>query len=343
MPRKLDFEPHVASATPRPPPPLGNLLLTDLFRPNERRPPTLNRYQRAMCGIFCSLIPRQHAQPSQEVLERLKCRGPDSEAILRLQTGPARRNIVLCSTVLSLRGLRVTNQPYQDTDGRYALCWNGEAWSIDNESGIEDDTASINALFCRALEGPEAEVATRGSDKAERIARALSRVSGPYAFVFLDRQQGHLYFGRDFLGRRSLCYRWTSDGDLIICSVADGVSSHQWQEIEADGIYHIDTEDLHDMRASKGQQSSGGDSLLTVATRVPYSFADEGSSVRLFWSRVSSAAHAKVGDPSSLLEQVNTCNFRTPQRDVRCSHTAAYLAARLFTSTHSKCSGSARH
>lgn len=188
----------------------------------------------------------------------------------------------MCSSVLSLRGSNITSQPYQDAESHCILCWNGEAWSIDGESGIEDDTASVHALLGRTLEDAGRPNCVKdGLTTAKNLANALSRVAGPYAFVFFDQGRGRLYFSRDFLGRRSLCWRQSSDGGIVLCSVTDGVSTHKWHEVEADGVYFIDITSLTYAPTAPTQQLGAETALYSIATCVPYSFIGEGSSVGL--------------------------------------------------------------
>jgi len=74
-------------------------------------------------------------------------------------------------------------------------------------------------------------------------AKALAEISGPYAFVYHDASNGILFFGRDFLGRRSLLTLTTADGDLLISSVAGEQCKSEdppWFEVEADGVYYVD-------------------------------------------------------------------------------------------------------
>ncbi|KAK4506574.1 hypothetical protein PRZ48_000306 [Zasmidium cellare] len=75
---------------------------------------------------------------------------------------------------------------------------------------------------------------------ATTISQAMSQVAGPYAFVFHDAARRRLFFGRDFLGRRSLLRQITRDGDILLSSVTDGATSNSWSEVEADGVYCID-------------------------------------------------------------------------------------------------------
>lgn len=130
-------------------------------------------------------------------------------------------------------------------------------------------TGSSQALVSIASK----ESSLDGLARAKQIASGLSCVAGPYAFVFLDRERGHLYFGRDFLGRRSLCWRQTSEGDLTLCSITDGNSSHHWREVEADGVYFIDMKDVPSACSNERQQNDDPSSLNFVGTLAPYKFA----------------------------------------------------------------------
>ncbi|KAK3112814.1 hypothetical protein LTR53_010495, partial [Teratosphaeriaceae sp. CCFEE 6253] len=75
------------------------------------------------------------------------------------------------------------------------------------------------------------------------MAKVLAQIAGPYAVVYYDQANRVLFFGRDFLGRRSLLTRITADGELQISSVAaaeDTGCATAWSEIEADGLHYID-------------------------------------------------------------------------------------------------------
>ena len=205
-----------------------------------------------MCGIFCSLGNSRHVLPNNEICQRLASRGPDSINTVqtRYPEKPAQEqdtstrdiHVTLHSTVLSLRGSLIVTQPYRDPDGKYTLCWNGEAWSVDGERTTGNDTQAIHKVLVDALKASS----YLHSDPMEPLAsativsKALSTVAGPYAFAFFDHSRGRLFFGRDFLGRRSLLQRITHDSDLILSSVSDGNADDGWTEIEAKGVYCID-------------------------------------------------------------------------------------------------------
>jgi asparagine synthetase B (glutamine-hydrolysing) len=205
-----------------------------------------------MCGIFCSLGNDIPVLPNNEICQRLVSRGPDSVNTVQTKypettaqeqdTSTRDLHITLHSTVLSLRGSRTVTQPYQDPDGKYTLCWNGEAWSVGGEPTTGNDTEVIHKLLADALKASS----SLHTDPMEPIAsatvvsEALSTVAGPYAFVLFEHSRGRLFFGRDFLGRRSLLKMITEDGDLVISSVSDGKPDDGWTEVVANGVYCVD-------------------------------------------------------------------------------------------------------
>lgn len=191
----------------------------------------------------------------------------------------------------------------------YTLCWNGEAWSIGGEPTSGNDTKAIHRLLVSALE--PCGIIKDPTESASRIAKALSSVAGPYAFVFFDQTHGRLYFGRDFLGRRSLLKCVTDTGDLIISSVSDGDPAAGWAEIEADGVYCVDlrTSDANAGPTTSQSQGRG----RSHAFLTPYMFFEAGVCLNTkndsvgarLCLEMSVAAHGLVGDPASLIEQSN--------------------------------------
>ncbi|KAK1816652.1 hypothetical protein LTR12_008905 [Friedmanniomyces endolithicus] len=123
------------------------------------------------------------------------------------------------------------------------------------------------------------------------MAKALARILGPYAFVYHDLSNGILYFGRDFLSRRSLLIRKTPDGALLISSVAGVVSGQDetaWSEVEADGLYYIDL-----------TTSDAGRDSQHVVHKVPYHFTNSnakapGLSVGQLGTAIFARAHTKT-------------------------------------------------
>jgi len=269
-----------------------------------------------MCGIFCSLSKTQHVRPDPEVAKRLSARGPDSQASITtiLKPGAAIGSnnhaqltyVTLHSTVLSLRGSATVSQPLQDGDQRFTLCWNGEAWNIDGQRPHGNDTLLIQQLLIDTLTQPlPTSDAVDASEDGWKVAQTLSRIAGPYAFVFFDSLRGRVYFGRDFLGRRSLLRSFTDNGDLLITSVTDGTSTAGWTEIEANGAYVVD------LNALDGHCDG------FAPLRIPYEFddhsaGDHGSVGKTILSFVSSLAHCQVGHSPTFIEQDHTFSAPLP-------------------------------
>ncbi|SMR45527.1 unnamed protein product [Zymoseptoria tritici ST99CH_3D1] len=176
-----------------------------------------------------------------EAADGMKCllnaRGPDAASAVCIRDRGSQAFITCHSTVLSLRGSRTTNQPFRKADSESTLCWNGEAWKIRGERPDGNDTTRIFDVL------QEAALNAQGDDLTEAttaVAKALAEVAGPYAFVFFDDEHSRIFFGRDLLGRRSLLRSIDAEGNILLCSVTDGLESTAWSEVEADGIYCID-------------------------------------------------------------------------------------------------------
>ncbi|KAF2862756.1 hypothetical protein K470DRAFT_212267 [Piedraia hortae CBS 480.64] len=173
-----------------------------------------------MCGIFCAVCNHQPLWPSSQCLQLLQNRGPDYQSTRHVALNN-NSHLTLVSTVLSLRGNETVSQPLRN-DQR-TLCWNGEAWSIDNSLVRENDTEVVFNLL-KQVESPT------------HFAALMASISGPYAFIYHEGVNNLLYFGRDPLGRRSLMISRTSEGGAALCSISDPMLP-DWKEVDADGIY----------------------------------------------------------------------------------------------------------
>jgi asparagine synthetase B (glutamine-hydrolysing) len=164
------------------------------------------------------------------------------------------------STVLSLRGSSIVQQPLRDEQTASILCWNGEAWSVGDAPVIGNDSQLV---FDKLLTASSESTATEMAMKA--VVGLMSSIRGPYAFVFYDAPNKLMYYGRDCMGRRSLLHKSTPDATLILSSVCDNADGESWAEVEADGIYVVDLTSL-----SSGELSSS-------TTHIPHlqSFAVE--------------------------------------------------------------------
>jgi asparagine synthetase B (glutamine-hydrolysing) len=188
-----------------------------------------------MCGIHASISTRGFQTPCRDLEHMLCNRGPDH--IGRTQARIDNKNgisywISLTSTVLALRGGQITAQPFVDSSAGSALCWNGEAWKIGSGPVVGNDGQAVFESLIRA-----SSAQTTASQSVLAIIEVLKSISGPFAFVFLDKHHDQIYFGRDRLGRRSLVYNNDSDSvSMEFASTADPAGGI-WKEVEADGIY----------------------------------------------------------------------------------------------------------
>jgi asparagine synthetase B (glutamine-hydrolysing) len=216
-----------------------------------------------MCGIHVSI--RQSASRTLDPgLKSCLCnRGPDhfgqAQVVVDKPPSPV---IVLTftSTVLSLRGNHITKQPFVDDATGSVLCWNGEAWRL-NGRGVDGNDGE--AVF-RML----TDAASQSSNSIEAILEALRSIEGPFAFVFFDKPNEIVFYGRDRLGRRSLLLGKDEDASLTLASIA-ARRDNGWVEVEADGIYSVDLHSscpattLRTSRHSWVAPESGGDVVST--------------------------------------------------------------------------------
>lgn len=216
-----------------------------------------------MCGIFFSCSQCKQGDPPQILLDSLRRRGPDSaHSVSRLVTYGSilsqelsfeqnqSFHLTFSSTVLSLRGDCIVSQPLEDPESGSVLCWNGEAWKVNNECVEGNDAEVIFSLLLKASHSDDLIVGNKPTSRQQsiqNIANTIGTIAGPYAFLFYDAEHHHVFYGRDPLGRRSLAFENHKPKSLLISSVCDTTASEIWAEVEADGIYMLD---LHKARHS---------------------------------------------------------------------------------------------
>ena len=107
------------------------------------------------------------------------------------------------------------------------LCWNGEAWRI-RGAEIEEGEGDTREVFEVLLKAPDG-----------RIDEVLGAVDGEFAFVFYDAPRGVCWFGRDWVGRRSMVVKG-GGGEIRVASVGDGEVG--WSEVDAGGVWRVEIE-----------------------------------------------------------------------------------------------------
>ncbi|KAM8901071.1 asparagine synthetase domain-containing protein 1 [Lycaon pictus] len=182
-----------------------------------------------MCGICCSVsfsVENCSKDLKEDLLYRLSRRGPDSSK--QLVKSSVGYQCLFSGHVLHLRGV-LTAQPVEDERGDVFL-WNGEVFSgIKFEAGENDTQIMFNYLSSCKNE----------SD----ILSLFSEVQGPWSFIYYQASSHHLWFGRDFFGRRSLLWHFSDLGRSFCLSSVGAQTSgevNQWQEVPASGIFRID-------------------------------------------------------------------------------------------------------
>ena len=215
-----------------------------------------------MCGIFLSCCRANTRHPSKKLLARLEKRGPDNVASFSFTSLPGLAgnptySLVAVSTVLSIRGDTVTQQPIRDYESQSAsfLMWNGEAWKYDGKP-VENNDASFIAQRLSFSLRSETDI-SKLTSRYQAVYEVLNAVAGPYAFVFFDEPSQTLFYGRDRLGRRSLLIREPSPDAFELASVCAGDDDFDFQEVDANGIYAVNlgslpTTNMTPMAISKG-------------------------------------------------------------------------------------------
>lgn len=179
-----------------------------------------------MCGIFCQLSASPApSDPDKIVYEQLKKRGPDCSQNLTVRGAACSYQCAFSAHVLHMRGA-LTPQPVQDDHGN-VLLWNGEVFGGPSVSKDENDTAVISGRLASCSCDSE-------------IIDVFRSICGPWAFIYLQKAGGYLWFGRDFFGRRSLLWKFDPDSNVFTLSSVAAHNLGDWKEVPAVGLYRID-------------------------------------------------------------------------------------------------------
>lgn len=208
-----------------------------------------------MCGICFSYSGDTENRPADDNLELLllRRRGPDHTGQIALKHTSGSLSFI--SSVLSLRGESLVTQPLQDSVSGSILCWNGEAWKNDDRAIEGNDAQAVFEILLKSEASADLPPApNERGDVDDAVVQVLRRITGPYAFIFYNARYGRIFYGRDFLGRRSLLRSNGQGGSITISSVCSGPSSGTWDEVEANGVYVIDLPKLCSKDDKSGQR-----------------------------------------------------------------------------------------
>ncbi len=177
-----------------------------------------------MCGIAALLS----SFFTDFQLQPVANRGPDGTNVLEIG------GYHFIASVLAIQGTHTVYQPYRDEATKNVLLWNGEVFSYDG-SGIEGN----DTIFMASLMN---SITTEDYDNA--IINILTKVSGPYAFIFYHSALNKIYYGRDSFGRRSLLHVPLENKIVALSSVKlqliqpnHAIDSVVWDEVPIGGIY----------------------------------------------------------------------------------------------------------
>lgn len=137
-----------------------------------------------------------HNETIQYYLSR---RGPDhfeKKTLVHQFSDSKSVQITMLSSVLQLRGSYVCGQPYVSQSTGSILQWNGQIFNTELPHGFNPALSDTEQLMA------ELDYCTND----EQLLGLLSKICGPWAFTYWDNRTKSLWFGRDMLGRRSLCW-----------------------------------------------------------------------------------------------------------------------------------------
>jgi len=187
-----------------------------------------------MCGI-CGIIgsPGSLTKQDESIVDsmklRLRHRGPDNDGT------HMSKYAVLGHTRLSIIDLEHGSQPMVSRDGRYVLVFNGEIYNYLElrqqliQKGVTFETFSDTEVLLQQLI----------VDKT----KALSKLNGMFAFVFLDTKTGEWIAARDQFGIKPFYFTTTDSGHFVFASEIKAILIHPEvrAEVNQQGLNHYFT------------------------------------------------------------------------------------------------------
>ena len=179
---------------------------------------------------------------------------PNSDSAAHYQD-PAPQTISFSGCVLHLRGPECVEQPIVDDRSGNMLLWNGELFGgLPEEMSFDYENDNDGIAVLRYLTHvTSASIGASSTEIGALVAKAMVRLSGPWAFAFWHAKTQSTYFGRDPAGRRSLLV-YRSKNVQLVSSVAFAVAQpgsspragtgddgcgdmRGWEPVVPDGVY----------------------------------------------------------------------------------------------------------
>ncbi|KAG9299267.1 hypothetical protein G9A89_013915 [Geosiphon pyriformis] len=214
-----------------------------------------------MCGILFQLVRQLRAvnnflddsevEPDDEaddlwrhLKELNKKRGPDDQGEYSERT-QYNDLVKFYGAVLHLRGVGITKQPIIDEGGQILL-WNGEIFNGIEVADHENDGARLFQCL---------KVCDEATSQDDSIIKTLTKIEGPFAFIYWQSKRRKLWFSRDRLGRRSLLWNLpiSHSRHFTLTSVGFNnplkesdlqIKSHYFEEVPTDGLFCLNFDDL---------------------------------------------------------------------------------------------------
>lgn len=154
-------------------------------------------------------------------------RGPEAIGIETISYDSCK--LLFAASVLWLQGKEITKQPLLNSNSVFV--YNGDIFYSKAILAEDRQEFGDTVLFFKKI---------AQSINSKIICGELDHIHGPYAFIYYDKDNGDLYFGRDKYGRRSLLLgKHNKDESIIITSVAKRDTSYKFIELPSIGIFCI--------------------------------------------------------------------------------------------------------
>ncbi|KAG7202299.1 hypothetical protein KM043_018631 [Ampulex compressa] len=185
-----------------------------------------------MCGIYCHLS-CNHDNTATNLdkwnmcKELITARGPD-ELTERFEQLTDKWFAHFAASILWTQGDSLVKQPVTDTNGNILL-WNGDIYtgSLVDMHQFTDNTNDTSIMYNALQVSPD-------------VVSTLSKVHGPYSFIYYQKADNHLYFGRDIIGRHSLLLQLDNENKSLTLMSVTNKQMKNVIEVPAIGIFVMD-------------------------------------------------------------------------------------------------------
>lgn len=178
-----------------------------------------------------------------DLLPTLQKRGPDYTELFSIEASTTHSGtgdsatpftIEAAYSVLSIRGSapnasKISNQVSGAKASSTVLLFNGEIYEgLENQDESVSDTDRLHVLLNQTLA------------QKKDILQTLDALRGPWALIFWHEPTKRLYFGRDFLGRRSLMINVEAGSHVTITSAPPAHLRQHFVELPPNGLACLD-------------------------------------------------------------------------------------------------------